>query len=203
VTSSHLAVRLSALAAALALVGCQGQDTRPAKPHALEVTGLRVDGLVAPLGIDDTQPRFSWKSVSSRRNVTQRAYELKVVEGDGTQPTWSTGTRQDNRQLGIVYAGPALKPQTTYHWQVRVTDDQGTMSGWSEPGTFETGLGASTRWPAQWIGGTPGATSLPLLRRDFPLSATVTRARLYATARGAYTLSINGQAVSADRLAPG
>ncbi len=44
---------------------------------------------------------------------------------------------------------------------------------------------------------------VPMLRREFQLNAPVKRAVLYATARGFYEISINGQRVSDVQLAPG
>ena len=43
----------------------------PAKP-----AGLKVEYLVNPLGIDATQPRFSWRLVDERTGARQRAYQL-------------------------------------------------------------------------------------------------------------------------------
>jgi alpha-L-rhamnosidase len=48
-----------------------------------------------------------------------------------------------------------------------------------------------------------GLAPSPYLRREFPLDKTVRRARLYATARGVYELSVNGTRVGEDVLAPG
>lgn len=45
--------------------------------------------------------------------------------------------------------------------------------------------------------------SAPMLRTEFDISRPVVRARLYATARGAYTMEINGKRVSDEYLAPG
>ncbi|TIH36624.1 family 78 glycoside hydrolase catalytic domain [Subtercola vilae] len=45
--------------------------------------------------------------------------------------------------------------------------------------------------------------SKPLLRKSFTVDKTVTNARLYAAARGVYELSLNGQKVGDQQLAPG
>ncbi|MGN0069797.1 MAG: family 78 glycoside hydrolase catalytic domain [Prevotella sp.] len=50
----------------------------------------------------------------------------------------------------------------------------------------------------------PGeGTSAPMLRKQFALSKTISKARLYATARGIYDMYLNGQRVADDFLNPG
>ncbi|KJV27217.1 hypothetical protein VI08_17995 [Luteibacter yeojuensis] len=153
--------------------------------------------------LDDLAPRFGWASESLRRGATQAAYELTVEPVFGGGRAWHSGVVASSQQVGVPYAGPALVPQAGYRWQVRVRDDRGQWSAWSAPATFEEGLGAAREWPAAWITGAAGAKSLPLLRRAFTLDKPVVRARLYATARGAYALRLNGQPVGDERLAPG
>jgi len=42
---------------------------------------LLVENLENPVGLDIRQPRFSWQLLSDKRNVQQKAYEIKVMEG--------------------------------------------------------------------------------------------------------------------------
>ena len=37
------------------------------------------ENLSNPIGLDTRFPRFSWKLVSDRRNLTQRAYEIREL----------------------------------------------------------------------------------------------------------------------------
>ncbi len=55
------------------------------------------------------------------------------------------------------------------------------------------------------FGGNPGELPQPaaLLRHDFTIEKKVAKARVYATALGAYELSINGRRVGEDLLSPG
>lgn len=50
---------------------------------------------------------------------------------------------------------------------------------------------------------TPDCHALPMLRRNFVAAKKVAKARLYATARGVYECSINGNKVSEEYFAPG
>ena len=55
--------------------------------------------------------------------------------------------------------------------------------------------------PAEGI--LPAAAAESLLRKEFSVSKTVTAARIYASARGVYELSLNGKRVGDQQLAPG
>lgn len=198
---------LVALCATGVLSGCApaSQVHRSSAASAPHVQELSVDGLTQVQGLDDLHPRFAWQASSARRDATQAAYQVRVFRGAGaSQATaWDSGVVLSPRQIGVAYAGPALQPMAIYRWQVRIRDDAGTWSAWSAPATFEMGLGAATSWPARWIEGARGLSSLPLLRREFSLSQPVVRARLYATALGVYAFHLNGHAVGDRHLAPG
>lgn len=49
----------------------------------------------------------------------------------------------------------------------------------------------------------PSHGGMPMLRTEFAVAKSIKRARIYATARGVYELSINGKKVGEDWLAPG
>lgn len=49
----------------------------------------------------------------------------------------------------------------------------------------------------------PSCHSMPMLRRNFSVRGKVKRARLYATARGIYECSVNGQRIGNEYFAPG
>lgn len=118
------------------------------------VGDLRVNALEEPLGIDTAPPALSWKLGADRRGVTQQAYEVHVAtsaDGLGEPDVWDSGKVTSDRSVGVRYGGPALAPRTDYVWAVRVWDDEGAVSAWSEPARFGTGLGREA-WTAEWIG---------------------------------------------------
>ena len=93
---------------------------------------LRCEYLHQPLGIDVPAPRFSWQSDSSERNWAQSAYELLVASkpellAEGTADVWDSGRVRSDNSVGIVYAGPRLKPKTRYFWTVKVWDSNGRL----------------------------------------------------------------------------
>ncbi len=48
----------------------------------LEVVQLTTNYKHNPIGTDALQPQFSWKLTASERNVSQKAYELRVSTND-------------------------------------------------------------------------------------------------------------------------
>ena len=91
---------------------------------------------------------------------------------------------------------------------MRLWDETGAVSAWSEPAWWEMGLLDAGDWQAQWI--TPDwyedtrtAEPCPMLRRVVKLEGDVASARLYVTSLGLYDAHINGQAVSDWAFTPG
>lgn len=110
------------------------------------------NGRVNPLGIGGEDPVFGWELASARRATSQKAYEIQVGSTPGSADVWSSGKVASDRQVGVRYGGPALKPATRYYWRVRAWDDRKAASPWSAHASFETGLLNSGDWDgAQWI----------------------------------------------------
>ena len=87
-----------------------------------------------PLGLDVT-PRFSWQLVSAKRNVMQSAYEIRVSDASASLSKgnlWSSGKVNSDQSLFVEYSGKPLQSGKKYYWQVRVYDQTGKASPWSE-----------------------------------------------------------------------
>lgn len=177
-----------------------------------EVTDLRVEYAETPLGIDRPDPRLFWRIESERKATVQRFYRIQVAgsreELERGETIWDTGDTESARTIHIHYAGPELQPATRYWWRVRVRDNHGGVSSWSEPSWWETGLMGGDRWQAVWI--EPGleenreeSPPAPMLRREFDLEGEIVRARAYVTAHGLYELELNGARVGDHLLSPG
>ncbi|MFI6962209.1 family 78 glycoside hydrolase catalytic domain [Streptomyces sp. NPDC050255] len=126
----------------------------PAPVLAPSVGDLTTNTLDDPLGLALTAPTLGWQLDSERRGVTQRAYQIRVASSAGRladPDVWDSGKVTSRQSVDVRYGGPALQPRTDYAWSVRVWDDQGTASAWSEPARFGTGLG-DRPWTAAWIG---------------------------------------------------
>jgi alpha-L-rhamnosidase len=172
----------------------------------LGVSGLRVEYLTNPLGIDAERPRLSWRMTSAERNTVQAAYQLQVTRNE--RLIWDTGRTAGDSSVFVEYGGPALESRRRYGWRVRVWDAKGRVSPWSAPAWWEVGLLQSSDWAAAWIGAVPSPTDSiggpsPLLRRAFRVNGVVTRARLYATSLGLYEAFLNGTRVGDQLFTPG
>jgi alpha-L-rhamnosidase len=165
--------------------------------------GLTVgENAVNPVGFHDATPSFSWKLPVGVKK--QSAYLIETITGG---KRWSSGWIESDRSTFVPYGGEPFTSRQQVSWRVNVRDEQGRELGWSETARFELGLLSAKDWSAQWI--RPEAlgdlTKEPVasLRRTFPVTKKITRARLYATARGVFELTLNGQRVSRDYFANG
>ncbi|MEE1493020.1 MAG: hypothetical protein UGF45_13705 [Massilioclostridium sp.] len=134
----------------LAMVVPQGMVAE-AVEETMSIVNLKTDGLLDPLGIDTTEPVFSWQMDSDLVGAKQAAYQV-VVKDDAGKVVWDSGQVKQSESIGIRYEGEELKAATRYTWTVAVTDNSGDTVT-SEPATFETGLMSTAQWDADWIGG--------------------------------------------------
>ncbi len=119
----------------------------------LTLSNLKTEELTNPLGVDTTNPNFSWVIQSSERGTLQTAYQIKVYQEspDGTV-VWDTGKVTSPNSINVKYEGDALASSTKYYWQVKVWDNHGNESAFSEPAYFSTGkFDPETELKADWI----------------------------------------------------
>ena len=88
----------------------------------VSVYDLTVEYRQNPLGIDEVQPRFSWKLRGDLPNTCQQSYRI-VVSGEHMH--WDSGKVESDRSVLVEYIGPALAPRTRYHWEVTVWTSAG------------------------------------------------------------------------------
>ena len=119
--------------------------------------GLRCAHLDNPLGVAPDRVRFSWLLDDTRRACRQGGYQVQVFPNDRPRrpedtPSWDSGQAASGDSADVPYAGPPLAPGGRYGWRVRVWDDAGTASEWSEPAPFEVELDRRSAGAASWIG---------------------------------------------------
>lgn len=180
---------------------------------SLTVTALETEHTMNPLGIDAQRPCLRWQMAASSRGAQQTAYRIQVADtrqalSAGEDLIWDSGRVTSDRSLHHGYEGPALDARHRYFWRVRVWDEAGEPSAWSDPAWWEMGLGGPSDWQAQWI--EPGWTvdpstpqPSPMLRAAFEISGDVQSARLYVTSHGLYEAHLNGQRVGDQVFTPG
>ncbi len=115
----------------------------------VNLVNLLTENSADPVGLDVSQPRFTWQLNSDKRNIAQTAYELKVTLGK--TDVWQTGKVNSAQSVHVIYNGPALQSGTKYTWQVRVWDNEGKTSAWSKPATFQMAFLKASDWKAKWI----------------------------------------------------
>lgn len=146
------------------------------------------------------RPRFSWKP--PRDMPASAEYELEAVIG-GQVPL--VARIADHRHVAWPWVD--LGSRQRVEWRVRTIGADGA-GDWSDRAEFEVGL-LDEDWTASWISPVetedPGYGRRPayLLGTEFELTGRVRSARLYATALGVYTMTINGARVGTAELSPG
>ena len=139
-----------------------------ASAQAADVTNLRCEYLVNPLGIDVVKPRLSWvieergqgAGAGSRETVDrgqkQIAYQilvassqdlLKKEQGD----LWDSGKVASDQSIHVEYAGKPLESRMICHWKVRVWLKNDKADN-GQPTTDNSPIGQPTAWsqPAFW-----------------------------------------------------
>lgn len=186
----------------LLLAGCQ-----PA--NQLGVFDLRCEGLVDPLGIDKATPRFSWKISSQRNGTEQKAYQVLVTFdrndlAEGKADLWDSGKVESSTSLFVPYLGQPLSPGRVAWWKVRVWDEEGMASPWSEPARLGVGLLEAGDWEASFIAfpTDKGDRECPQLFSSFEVDDLKTTYLMHVNSLGYHEVYINGAKVGDGVLAP-
>lgn len=173
----------------------------------LSVTALQVEHQVKPLSVVPDVPRLSWKLISTVKDTRQQRYEIRISTTDkvasGKSLLWKQSKDSDQSVL-VNYEGPALKPGQRYYWQVRVKDNHGNQSKWSEVQYWQMSLKA-TDWKAKWVAvqGADTAQASPMFRKQVDIGKAVKTATAYITAKGMYEAYINGKKIGDAYFTPG
>ena len=126
--------------------------------QAAAVNELRCEDLKNPTGVDAVHPRLSWLLDSSGYDQTQKAYQILVASSPKALAAnqgdwWDSGKISSDQSIQVSYAGKPLTSRAQCFWKVRVWDQAGQVSAWSQPAQWEMGLLAPADWDdAKWIG---------------------------------------------------
>jgi alpha-L-rhamnosidase len=134
--------------------------------NAVGLTNLRCEYRENPLGIEVAKPRLSWvievgDQKPEARGQQQTAYQVLVASSEellekDQGDLWDSGKVASDESVNCVYGGKPLDSSSYCGWKVRVWDGAGTLSAWSAPARFLTGVRA---WQGKWIGATEQAVA--------------------------------------------
>lgn len=108
-------------------------------------SGLMVEFIRKPVYvlITDSKPEFTW--IVPEKAVRQTAYQIllassqDILERDEAD-LWNSTRRISSRSSEIEYSGGNLSDNSRYFWKVRIWDQNGNPSKWSEIQSFRTGI---------------------------------------------------------------
>lgn len=177
-----------------------------AHAQTFKAVELQTEYLTNPIGIDQPNPRLTWKLDDKRKGANQIAYRVFVstdsVSWNNENKMWETDWVKASSSL-IVYKGKPLKPFTQYFWRVEVESADGEKT-LSKVASFEMGLMHAKNWKGAWIsdGEDIALKPAPLFRKEFTPSKKIRSARAYIATGGLYELYINGKRIGDHRLDP-
>lgn len=190
---------------------------------------LRTEYLENPLGVETPRPRLSWRVVTvpgaAEASAKQTAYRLRVateerVSARGTADLWDSGIVELGETTHIEYGGEILASRMRCVWWVRVRDEAGAWSAWSDAGAWTMGLLHPSDWTGAWIGtgetfsdeqdlrptdrDEPPDNTMPdpWFRRVFTVETRPRRATAFVASVGYHELFVNGRKVGDAVLAP-
>lgn len=178
----------------------------------LRVCNMTCENLANPVAVDVAQPRLSWWNVAEfdERNQRQTSYQLQVASSvellrSGKADLWDTGCLKSGNSVLIPYGGKPLHSGQDCYWRVRVWDQRGRRSSWSDVAFWHVGFLSPDEWKAQWITSSQlneNSPSAPLFRKDLLMEKPVLKAHLYLCGLGYFECYVDGQKVGEDVLVP-
>lgn len=186
--------------------------------QAIEVKQLTVEGRAGFNGLQQQQPRLSWKIGSEKeRGITQKAYQVFVSSSaagaeTGEADLWNSGKVYSDSSINVQFAGKGLESYRQVYWKVKVWTNQGD-SAISSINQWKMAMLKDQEWKADWIGlDTFGKTDAPhrqqtrlaarYLRKEVAIAKEIRTATAFISGMGLYELYINGEKIGNDVLSP-
>ena len=169
---------------------------------------LRCNNRYDPDGVEN--PLLSWKIRSEKYGTSQNAWEVEIATSSellvkDKADVWHSEKRKSEQQFDICPEGVTFSDAGLYFWRVRIWDNHGNVSKWSEPAHFSIGLTDEQSWVGRWITYPYSKDrALPYFRKVFNTNEkaglTPVRAIIYFCGLGAGELYMNGQKVDSTRF---
>ena len=189
---------LSCLSALMLLCSCNNAGP-------LSLYDLRCEDLDSPTAIDSATPHFSWKIMAEAGATMQTHYEVmvatshKALQHDEAD-LWSSGKVVSDESVMVPYGGKELASRTLAYWKVRVWDNYGNVSPWSDVQRFGVGILSAEEWQGEYIG--LKDCTVPQLRKQFEVKDKSATYMLHVNSLGYHEVYLNGEKVTDDVLAP-
>lgn len=159
---------------------------------------LRVDAGGDTRATTGATPRLAWTPGPLDDGTS--GFQLEATVGGVALPVVDVASST----FSVAWPWAPLASGDEVSWRVRRAADP----AWSEPTEFECGL-LDPDWTSDWLAvpetddARRGHLPAHVFATRFDVDVPVTRARLYATALGVYTATVNGARVGTTELAPG
>ena len=73
------------------------------------IVNLETQGRTNPIGVDETNPAFSWQMQSGEIGAAQKSYQIVVQDKEGSV-VWDSGVVESSQSNEIKYEGSSLTP---------------------------------------------------------------------------------------------
>ncbi|MCB0449816.1 MAG: family 78 glycoside hydrolase catalytic domain [Confluentibacter sp.] len=192
------------------------------------VKELTVEYISNPIGVDKTSPLMGWKLFSEENGKYQSAYQILIASSQelleaNVADVFDTGKVKSHQNFNIRLPLNANSSNTFYYWKVKIWDEKGAVSLYSEIAFWKTGLMGVNDWKAKWIsnkyeevsskrepfslydksrGYNAQDTAAVYLRRPFKVHGKIKHATAFVTGLGYYELYLNGKKVGDHVLDP-
>ncbi|WP_396600643.1 alpha-L-rhamnosidase [Algibacter sp. R77976] len=192
---------------------------------------LTINSKVKASTIESEMPLFSWIVSAEGLNKSQSAYHILVSSSEDklnedNADLWNSGKVTSDKSAYVKYKGNPLKAMQTYFWKVKIWDEKGESSKWSDVQAFQMGLKSNKNWgDSKWITLRKDTRISPYQFRDYKtgrmktaqkvngfaasyfrnevdISKDVKNAQAYICGLGYYELYLNGEKVGDHVLDP-
>lgn len=200
----------------------------------LQLKGLTCEYQKYPISVASPTPQFGWQFVSDEKDLVQTAYAIEIFSYvNGNQKMiWESGKVKSNKsQLVRLQNKGILKYGCKYSWRVKVWDNKGRTSEWSEvnyfrmaPNDIESGaywigaidikdsniptgrnyhgLSITSEEGLKWQQTDSLSKRSICLRKEFSSIKEIEDAIIYVSGLGHYELSMNGEKIGDSQFNP-
>lgn len=167
----------------------------------MKIVIIKTEYLINPLGLEIAHPHITW-NVKGEDIKFQKAFEIVYQVNNGEEKKILKETSSTRYEFE-----EELKSRDYVSYKVRVQNELGEWSSYSEVQHFSIGLLAKSDWSAKWIRGDYNVSKkerypVDYFKKEFDVK-DVKGATLYITSLGIYEAYLNGKKVGNAVLAPG